>query len=86
MKKQISNMAASVHARLLKRAKSEGRQFNELLQYYTMERFLYRLSRSKYADRFVLKGALMIPGAIPVGRISGRISVRPGVPTGRTMG
>lgn len=25
-----------------------------------MERFLYRLSRSKYAERLVLKGALMI--------------------------
>jgi len=60
MKKPIINMAASVHARLLKRAKAEGRPFNELLQYYAMERFLYRLSRSTYADRFVLKGALML--------------------------
>ena len=60
MKKPITNMAASVHARLLKRAKAEGRPFNELLQYYAMERFLYRLSRSTYADRFVLKGALML--------------------------
>jgi predicted nucleotidyltransferase component of viral defense system len=31
-----------------------------MLQFYVMERFLYRLSRSKYADRFVLKGALML--------------------------
>ncbi len=31
MKKPITNMAASVHARLLKRAKVEGRPFNELL-------------------------------------------------------
>ncbi len=60
MKKPITNMAASVHARLLKRAKAEGRPFNELLQYYAMERFLYRLSRSTYNDRFVLKGALML--------------------------
>lgn len=56
----VSNVAASVHARLLNRAKSEGRPFNELLQYYAMERFLYRLSRSDHRDQFVLKGALML--------------------------
>lgn len=31
MNKPITNMAASVHARLLKRAKAEGRPFDELL-------------------------------------------------------
>lgn len=60
MKKPITNMAASVHARLLQRAKADERPFNELLQYYAMERFLYRLSRSEHAERFVLKGALML--------------------------
>ncbi len=54
-----ANLAASVHARLLNRAKAEGRVFNELLQYYAMERLLFRLSRSRHAERFVLKGALM---------------------------
>jgi hypothetical protein len=58
MKKPITNMAASVRARLLKRAKAEGRPFNEILQYYAMERFLYRLSRSSYVDRFVLRGGV----------------------------
>jgi hypothetical protein len=43
MKKAITNLAASVHARLLNRAKAEGRPFNELLQYYAMERFLSAL-------------------------------------------
>jgi hypothetical protein len=60
MKKAITNLAASVHARLLNRAKAEGRPFNELLQYYAMERFLYRLSQSDHAEQFVLKGALML--------------------------
>ena len=60
MKKAITNLAASVHARLLNRAKAEGRPFNELLQYYAMERLLYRLSQSDHAERFVLKGALML--------------------------
>lgn len=54
------NMPASVRQRLLNRAKSDRRPFNELLQYYAMERFLYRLSKSAHADRFVLKGGLML--------------------------
>lgn len=53
------NVAASVHQRLLNRARAEGRPFNELLQYFAMERFLYRLGCSPYRDHFVLKGALM---------------------------
>lgn len=60
MKKDLKNVAASVHARLLNHARAAGRPFNELLQYFAMERFLYRLSRSEHADRFVLKGALML--------------------------
>lgn len=53
------NVAASVHQRLLNRARTEARPFNELLQYFAMERFLYRLGHSPYRDQFVLKGALM---------------------------
>ena len=54
------NLVASVHQRLLNRARAEGRPFNELLQYYVLERFLYRLGQSSFADRFVLKGALLL--------------------------
>jgi hypothetical protein len=54
------NIAASVHQRLLDKARETGRPFNELLQYFAMERFLYRLYKSPYADNFVLKGALML--------------------------
>jgi len=54
------NGAASVRQRLLNRARESGRPFNELLQYFAMERFLFRLSRSPHAERFVLKGALML--------------------------
>jgi predicted nucleotidyltransferase component of viral defense system len=56
----IKDIAASVRARLLDKARREGRPFNELLQYYAMERFLYRLSQSPHADLFVLKGALVL--------------------------
>lgn len=53
------NVAASVHQRLLNRARAQGRPFDELLQYFVLERFLYRLGRSPHARHFVLKGALM---------------------------
>jgi hypothetical protein len=54
------NLPASVRQRLLDQAHSQDRPFQELLQYYCMERFLYRLSRSQYANRFILKGALLL--------------------------
>jgi predicted nucleotidyltransferase component of viral defense system len=54
------NIVASVRQRLLNRARNDKRPFNELLQYYAMERFLYRLSRSAHGQRFILKGALML--------------------------
>lgn len=59
MKKPLKDVAASVRQRLLNQAKETGRPFDELLQYYSMERFLYRLAQSDYRDKFVLKGALM---------------------------
>lgn len=65
----VRNLPASVRLRLLNRARAEGRPFNELLQHYAMERFLYRLSRSRFAGRFVLKGALLLRvWEAPVGR------------------
>ena len=45
----LKNVAASVHQRLLNRARETGRPFNELLQYFAMERLLYRLSVSPHA-------------------------------------
>jgi hypothetical protein len=58
--KSPQNVAASVRQRLLNRSRADNRAFNELLQYYAMERFLYRLSISDYAQHFILKGALML--------------------------
>ena len=60
MAKVITNIAASVHQRLLNNAKESSRPFNELLQYFALERFIYRLSKSPHADQFILKGALML--------------------------
>jgi Nucleotidyl transferase AbiEii toxin, Type IV TA system len=54
------NLGASVRQRLLNQSRAQTRPFQELIQYFAMERFLYRLSKSPYADRFVLKGALLL--------------------------
>jgi hypothetical protein len=45
---------------LLNHARATRRPFNEVLQRFALERFLYRLGQSPYARRFVLKGALML--------------------------
>lgn len=58
-KRALANLPASVHQLLLNKARKTGRPFNDLLQYFAIERFLYRLSKSSYASKFVLKGALM---------------------------
>jgi len=55
-----SNIPASIRQRLFDLSKRENRPFGEVLQYYAMERFLFRLSKSKYAERFILKGALLL--------------------------
>jgi predicted nucleotidyltransferase component of viral defense system len=59
-KGRIKNTAASVRQRLLVKARETARPFNELLQYYAMERFLYRMSQSQHSQKFILKGALML--------------------------
>lgn len=59
MNPEIKNLAASVRGRLQNKAEETKRAFAEVLQYYGMERFLFRLSKSKYSDAFILKGALM---------------------------
>lgn len=53
------DIAASVRARLLNFAKAQGVDFNQVLVRFALERILYRLSQSKHADRFLLKGALL---------------------------
>lgn len=53
------NMAASVRARLLNKARTDGLDFQLLLTRYALERLLYRLSISPEKDHFLLKGALL---------------------------
>jgi len=55
----IKNMAASVRQRLTNAAKAENRRFGDVMQFYALERWLFRLSQSQYRDRLILKGSLL---------------------------
>jgi len=59
MPKEITNIAASVKERLKNIAKQTDKDYQNLLRLYVQERFLYRLSKSIYANNFILKGALL---------------------------
>jgi hypothetical protein len=56
---QHKNTAASIRARLLSLAQSKGEDYQRMLGRYAIERFLYRLGRSPYRDKFALKGATL---------------------------
>ena len=53
------NSAASVRARLLALAQSRGQDYQRVLGRYAIERFLYRLGRSPYRNKFAIKGATL---------------------------
>ena len=65
MAKPPTNVAASVRARLLNLARQTNQPFNVLLTRFVLERLLYRLSLSPHADRFVLKGAMLLTTWLP---------------------
>ena len=77
MTESIKNISASIQARLKKEADEQGLPFAQVLQYYVMERFLYRLSKSSYVNAFVLKGGLLLYGLnIPLRRPTRDIDFR----------
>ncbi|MCY3985405.1 MAG: nucleotidyl transferase AbiEii/AbiGii toxin family protein [Roseovarius sp.] len=53
-------IGVSVRARLLRISKEKGQNFDLVLTHYAIERLLYRLAQSRHADRFVLKGAMLL--------------------------
>lgn len=53
-------ISQEVYRALQRRARNERRGTQELFEFYLLERFLYRLSVSRYRDRFVLKGGLLL--------------------------
>jgi hypothetical protein len=54
-----TNLPASVHRRLLNLDPQRRGDFNLILTRYALERWLFRLSKSTYVDRFILKGAML---------------------------
>jgi len=60
MSREREGLVRSVQVRLTRHAKEIGVDPNHVLTRFAVERFLYRLSKSPHADRFVLKGALLL--------------------------
>jgi len=52
--------AQSIRQRLRNRADELGLEFQQAIQYYTIERFLYRLSSTLWSDQMIVKGAIML--------------------------
>lgn len=61
MPKEISNIGVSVRLRRQNLSRETGQSFELILTRYALERLLYRLSTSAYADRFVLKRPILLP-------------------------
>ncbi len=59
-KRQPTNLAASVRARLLDLSRRRRLEFQLVLSEFAVERLLYRIGVSPHADRFVLKGAMLL--------------------------
>jgi len=59
MTKTIKNIAASNRAKLLNLSRRTNQSFQELVQYFAMSRFLFRLAVSDMSNFFILKGAML---------------------------
>lgn len=57
--KVIKDPAASIRQRLYNHARQNGDDFGRVLGRYAIERFLFRLSQTEAAERYVLKGAML---------------------------
>jgi hypothetical protein len=67
--RELKNIPASVRTRLLSEAKARGESYYQVLQYFAIERFLYRLSKTGWGERFIVKGAIMLRAwGAPLGR------------------
>ena len=60
MAREIRNRAASIKQQLSNLARREGRVFEIVMVRYALERLLFRLSASDKADRFILKGGMLV--------------------------
>lgn len=55
-----SNKAKSIKARLLNLSKGENKKYQQLIVRFFHERLLYRLTKSVYRDKFILKGGALL--------------------------
>jgi len=67
MEKTKKNIEESIYSRLKNVAREKKRPVQEVLKYYAMERFLYRLGVSSHQSSFYLKGGLMLMVWDPTG-------------------
>jgi hypothetical protein len=58
----------ALKARLKHIGKEKGKGFNEVWKLLVLERFLARLSRSEYSDKFIFKGGLLLSYYLIIGR------------------
>ena len=58
-KQKPVDLSASVRQRLLTLSRQRNEDFDYILRRFALERLLYRLAKSEYAEQFVLKGAVL---------------------------
>ncbi len=69
IQRALQNIPASVRARLLNEVRASGDSYDQVLQYFAIERFLYRLSKTEWGERLIVKGAIMLRAwSTPLGR------------------
>jgi predicted nucleotidyltransferase component of viral defense system len=77
MNRDVKDVAASVYSRLKNIARQQNTDFQTILQYYGMERFLYRLSQTEHQRKFILKGGLIFNAwELPFRRVTKDIDFR----------
>jgi len=62
----VSNVAASVRAKLADLARKRADDVQLVLLRFAIERLIFRLAQSKYRDQFILKGAMLFSLWAPV--------------------
>lgn len=60
MSQEVKNLPLHIKTLLYKHAVAKSRNPDEVYMHYLCERFLYRLSKTKYSKEFILKGAWSI--------------------------
>lgn len=62
----MSRKGMSLKAKIRNLARKKDMSAQVVLQNYMFERFLERLSQSKYQDKFILKGGMLIAALVGI--------------------